>query len=475
MRGEILTPDICVIGAGAGGLSAAGAAAAYGVSVVLVDQGQLGRRHPRTGLPAAALRAAAARAEMLGRARSFGLALPRPKIDFGEVHDHLQAVIDAVTVNDSAERMAGLGVQVIQGTAAFTGPRTVTVTDGSEISARRFIIATGSSPAIPPITGLEEVTHFTTETIFALRVCPKHLLVIGAGASGLEIAQAFQRLGATVTVFDAAQPLAGREAECAGILLDKLAREGIVIHRGVQVIEAKQARAKIQLTVRGMEGEQKIEGSHLLIATGREPKLAELNLAAAAIIYDRRGIVVDKGLKTSNKKVYAIGAAAAGDRFAEAEEHHAQLVIGNALFRRAVRVDPSAMPRVTLTDPEFAQVGLTEADAAARRMKVTILRWPYLENDRAQAEQETRGHIKVITSKRGKILGAAIVGAGAGDLITGWTLAITHNMNIGAFAGLAVPYLTFADISKRAAMGYFTPHLSGTWIRRMMAAVRLLG
>jgi pyruvate/2-oxoglutarate dehydrogenase complex dihydrolipoamide dehydrogenase (E3) component len=473
---ELLKPDICVIGGGSGGLSAAAAAAAFGVSVVLVEKGNMGGQHLNTGcVPSKALIAAARRAQGWQQAADFGLVTPRLKVDFEKVREHIQGVIAAIAPNDAAERLGGLGVRVIKGAARFKDRRTVAVGDEIEIRARRFVIATGSSPAVPQIAGLADTPYLTNETVFDLAACPKRLLVIGAGRTGLEMAQAFRRLGAEVAVLDAAQPLAKDDPECVAIVLDQLEREAVSIRAGVEIVSVKAMKSKIQLLLRTAEGEEKIDGSHLLLAAGRAPNIAELNLAVAGIKVERGGIAVDKGLRTSNSKVYAIGDAAGGLRFTHVASEHAGLVIRNALFRLPVRVKPDEIPRVIFTDPELARVGLTEADAKQRGVTIRVLRWPYQENDRARVERATTGHIKVITNKRGKILGATIVGAAAGELITAWTLAVSQGMNIRAFAGLAVSYPTLADIGKRAALSYFTPGLTGPWTRRIIAALRLLG
>jgi len=473
---EVLTPDICVIGAGAGGLSAAAAAAAFGVSVVLVEKDKMGGQHLNTGcVPSKALLAAAKHAEDLRQAAAFGLTVTRTKVDFDKLRDHVHGVIAAIAPNDSVERFGGLGVRVIAGTARFKDHGTVAVGDDVEIKARRFVIATGSSPAIPPIEGLADTPYLINETVFGLGSCPKHLIVIGAGATGLELAQAFRRLGAEVTVLEAAQPLAKDDPECAAIVLEQLEREGVMIRAGIEIVRAKRARSKVQLFLRATDGEEQIEGSHLLIAAGRTPNIEELDLDVAGIKYEPRGIVVDAGLKTTNKKVYAIGDVAGGLCFTHVANHHATRIIRNALFRLSARVKSNEIPRVTYTDPELAHVGLTEAEAGQRRRSIRVLRWPYRENDRAQAERETKGHIKVITTKRGKILGATIVGARAGELITTWTLAVSQRMNVRAVADLVVPYPTLGEIGKRAAVGYFAPGLTGPWVRRIIAVLRLLG
>ena len=323
-------------------------------------------------------------------------------------------------------------MRVIEGTARFKDKRTVVVGDEVEIRARRFVVATGSSPAVPPIPGLAETPHLTNETVFDLTTRPEHLLVIGAGPIGLELAQAFRRLGSRVTVVEAAQPLAREDPECAAIVLDALAREGIEIRAGAEVVRVEAAGAGVKMIVRTPAGEQAIEGSHLLVAAGRRANAAGLDLENAGIRYDGGGIRVDKGLRTANKRVYAIGDVAGGPQFTHAANYHAGLVIRSALFRLRVEADDDLIPRVTFTDPELAQIGLTEAEARRRRIDLRVLRWPYHENDRAQAERETTGHIKVVTDRKGGILGATIVGAAAGELITTWTLAISQGLNIRA-------------------------------------------
>jgi pyruvate/2-oxoglutarate dehydrogenase complex dihydrolipoamide dehydrogenase (E3) component len=351
----------------------------------------------------------------------------------------------------------------------------VAVGDDIEVRARRVVIATGSTPAVPPIPGLDQAPYLTNETVFDLRVCPKHLIVIGAGPIGLELAQAFRRLGAEVTVLEAAEPLAKDDPECAAVVLDQLGRDGVTIRSGVSISAVKRARTRIQVTLVADADEEVLEGSHLLVAAGRKPNLDGLDLDRAGIDHDARGIVVDKRLRTSNKRVYAVGDVVGGLQFTHVANYHAGLVIRNALFRLPAKVEPDTIPWVTYTDPELAHVGLSEAQARARGHAIRILRWPYHENDRAQAERATRGHIKVVTTRKGKILGATIVGAHAGELITTWTLAISQGLNIRALAGLIVPYPTFGEIGKRAAISYFSLSLTRPVVRRIIGWLRRLG
>ncbi len=301
--------------------------------------------------------------------------------------------------------------------------------------------------------------------------------MIGAGPIGLEMAQAFRRLGSMVTVLEAASPLAKDDPEAAAIVLAQLEREGVIIKSGVKVGHINHMHHSVAVTLEGGADEDMVEGTHLLIAAGRKPTTDGLDLEAAGIRYDRAGIKVNKKLKTSNKRVYAIGDVAAGQlQFTHAANYHAGLVIRNALFRLPVRVTNDAIPWVTYTEPELAQAGLTEAQARARRIKnIRILRWPYHDNDRAQAERETHGHIKVVTDKKGKILGATIVGAQAGELIAPWILAISQDLNIKAMTGVVLPYPTLSEIGKRAAIDFFVPRLTRPIVRRIIAWLRLFG
>ena len=465
-------PDLCVIGAGSGGLAVAAGAAQMGAEVVLVERGIMGGDCLNFGcVPSKSLLAAARIADLWRRGAGLGIAYARPRIDFAAVADSVQRVIAEIAPNDSAERFEGLGVRVLRAEARFTSPRTVHA-GGVEIRPRRFVIATGSQPAVPPIPGLDDVPYLTNETVFANHDLPEHLIVIGGGPIGIEMAQAHRRLGARVTVLDVGPLLPRDDPELSAILAGRLSSEGIVVRPGIEIADI--GRTEKTVAVRLASGER-ISGSHLLVAAGRRPTIEGLDLAAAGIAATAQGITVDARLRTTNHRVFAIGDVAGGPQFTHVALYHAGIVIRNALFRIPAKVDYRALPWVTYTDPELAQVGLTEAGSRAIEGVPRVLRWRFAENDRAQTERETEGMVKVVTRGNGHILGASILGAGAGDLILPWALAISQKLKIGALANLIVPYPTRGEASKRAAGSYYTPTLFSARTRRLVRLLARLG
>jgi pyruvate/2-oxoglutarate dehydrogenase complex dihydrolipoamide dehydrogenase (E3) component len=473
---ERLTPDLCVIGGGAAGLSVAAAAAALGVSTVLVERRRLGGECLYTGcVPSKALLAAAKRAHDVRTGDALGVHATDTRIDFARVRAHVRATIAAIAPTDSIERFRGLGVRVIEGEARFRDKRTVVVGDSCEIAARRTVIATGSIPAIPSIVGLHDGAYFTNETIFDLDTLPHHLLVLGAGAAGLEFAQAFRRLGSGVTVVDIGPALAQDDRECVEILLAQLEREGVVIHTGVTVNNVVHAINHVGVHIQRDGKEVMVGGSHLLVAAGRAPVLDALDLDAAGIRHDEKGILVGRNLKTSNSRVYAIGDVVANvPRFTHAANHQAGLVIRNALFRQPVTIETESIPHAIFTDPELAQTGLTEPQARTKFRKIHVLRRAFHENDRAQTERRTLGHVKIVADAKGRILGVTIVGVHAGELISAWSLAIAHGLTLRSFADLVVPYPTLFETGKRAALDFYLPRLTQPLVRRIIGWLRIL-
>ena len=470
-----LTPDLCIIGAGSGGLSVAAAGAQLGADVVLIEKGKMGGDCLNTGcVPSKALLAAAKRAHQISTSDEFGIASSRPKVDFEKVMAHVKGVIAEIAPNDSVERFSGLGVQVIEAHGTFKDKNTVLAGD-YEIKARRFVVATGSSAALPPISGLDQVPYLTNETIFDLKEKPSHLIIIGGGPIGMEMAQAFRRLGSSVTVLEAFSPFAKDDPEAAAIVLKQLESEGIKILEQARVERVEMVEQSISALVSVDGASKTIRGSHLLVAAGRKPNIDGLSLDKAGIDADNRGIKVSRTLLTTNKRVFAIGDITGGLQFTHMANYQAGIVIRRALFRLPAKVATNAIPWVTYTDPELAQVGLTEADAMKSGTKVRILRWPYAENDRAIAERHVHGSIKVITDTKGRILGATIVGLNAGEIIQLWTFAITQKMKIKAMTEFISPYPTLSEISKRVAYTYYTSSLTSPWMHRIIRWLGKLG
>ena len=465
---KALKVDICVIGAGSGGLSVAAGASQMGASTALIERGKMGGDCLNYGcVPSKALLAAGHAAQAVRGGGRFGVRAAAPAIDSGGVYGHVRGTIAAIAPNDSVERFEGLGVTVIQSSARFTGPREIAA-DGYRITARRIVIATGSAPAVPPIAGLGDVPYLTNETIFDLGQVPAHLIVIGGGPVGIEMAQAHRHLGARVTVVEMFSILASDDPELVDVVRARLAGEGIDLREGVTVARVEKAGNGVAVVIAGNGAEDRVQGSHVLIAAGRRPNVGGLDLEKAGIAYSPAGIQVDARLRTTNRRVFAIGDVAGGYQFTHMAGYHAGIVLRNALFRLPATVDTRAVPWVTYTAPELAQVGLTEDRARKQAGDIRVLRWPFAENDRARAERETDGLVKVITTPRGRILGAGIVGAHAGELIHAWVLAIGQKIKIGAVAGMIAPYPTLGEVNKRAAGSFYTPALFGERTKRIV-------
>ena len=472
---ETLKPDLCVIGAGSGGLSVTAAAAAMQVSVVLVEKNKMGGDCLNYGcVPSKALIAAGHAAQTMRGAQRFGLQPVEPRANMAAVHDHVHGVITAIAPNDSEERFTAMGVKVIRAAGKFVARDTLEA-GGFQIKARRFVIATGSSASAPPIPGLDQVRYLTNETVFGLKELPARLVVIGGGPIGLELAQAFRRLGCEVTVLEAARALSREDPELATVALTRLREEGVVIREAVKIVRMEARGAGARILLAAGEVEEPVDASHVLIAAGRAPNVNNLGLEQAGVAFDKRGVKVDAGLRTSNRKIYAIGDVAGGAQFTHAANYHAGLVIRSALFRLPVRIKAHLIPRVTYTDPEIAVAGLTEEQAKEQHKVVHVYRWPFAENERAQAERETQGHIKVMTDRKGRVLGAGIAGPRAGELIMPWQMAISKGMKIGEFASLVFPYPTLSEVSKRVAVTRLQKGLANPWLPRILRFMRGFG
>ncbi len=465
--------DLCVIGAGSAGLSVSAGAAQMGASVILIEGAEMGGDCLNHGcVPSKALIAAARHAHAMTSGAPFGVRPVRPEVDFAAAKAHVRRVIAGIAPHDSVERFEGLGVRVIRDWARFVSPEEVEV-GGERIRARRFVIATGSRPYAPPIPGLDRTPYYTNETIFDLQERPEHLIVIGGGPIGLEMAQAHRRLGSAVTVLEGARALGRDDPEIAAIALERIRAEGVEIVEGATVEAVEADGDGIVVRVRDAAARR---GSHLLVAVGRKASLERLDPGAAGIATTPAGAKVDAGLRTTNRRVYAVGDAAGGLQFTHVAGYHAGVILRSALFGLPSKATNAHIPWATYTSPEIAQVGLTEPEARkAHGRRLEVLRFHYSENDRARAEGETTGLIKVMVVA-GRPVGVSIVGAQAGELIGLWALALANRMKIAAIAGMVAPYPTLGEISKRAAGQYYVPRLfENDRVKRLVRFVQRFG
>lgn len=465
---ETLTADLCIIGAGSGGLSVAAAAVQMGAKVVLVENKKMGGDCLNYGcVPSKALIAAARVAHTFRSADQFGIRSQQPEVDYTKVNQHVHEVIAAIAPHDSVERFERLGVKVISATARFFCQNAVVAGD-YKIKARRFVIATGSSAAVPAIPGLNETPFLTNETVFDLTIKPEHLVVIGGGPIGCELAQAYVLLGAKVTLLEMFSIMPKDDAELVAVVRQRLIKDGLQLHEGVKVIKTEKTAAGIAVVIEQAGKQQRVEGTHLLVAAGRKPNVQGLDLEKAKVVYSPHGIQVNKRLQTTNKKIFAIGDVVGGYQFTHVANYHAGIVIRNALFGLPAKVNYQALPWVTYTEPELAHVGLTEQQAQQKNIKIKVLRMNFSENDRAQTECQTEGMIKVVASEKGQILGATIVGLHAGELIAPWVSAINNKLKIKSLAEVIIPYPTLSEINKRVAGQFYLPMLTSSATKRIV-------
>ncbi len=470
-----LDADICVIGAGSGGLMVAAGAAQLGARTVLIEADRMGGDCLNFGcVPSKSLLAAARAAHGVTAAARFGVHAGRPRIAWDEVRSHVRNVIASIAPHDSEERFEGLGATVLRTHAQFVAPDALQAGE-HRIRARRFVIATGSEALVPPIPGLASVRYETNRTIFDLDHCPQHLIVIGGGPIGCELAQAHRRLGAAVTIVELASILPKDDPEAVALVRQQLLAEGVHLLERSKAVAVERTANGFALRVERAGSVERIEGSDLLIAVGRQPNLEGLGLEAAGVRYSPNGIEVDAHLRTSNRRIYAIGDVTGSPMFTHLAGYHGGIVIRNALFRLRARVDLRALPWTTFTDPELAQVGPTEQAAHAAGHSVRVLRWPYARNDRARADGTTDGFVKLLADRRGRAVGATIVGPQAGELAHVWALAIARRIELASVAGMIAPYPTLGELGKQAAGSYFTDRLFSPRTRWLVRFLLRLG
>lgn len=474
-----LTPDLCVIGAGANGIALAAAAAAFGAPVVLIERGATGGR--QAALAAKALIEAGARAQDIREAGRLGLSAAAPQVNDAQIHDHIQRALATTATNQSAERLKALGIHLIRGEARFTGRGSLRVGEIT-IKARRFAIATGSQPDIPDIAGLAALDPkfvLSEDDLPGLTRLPERLIVLGGNGRAVALAQAFGRLGCTVTLVCPAGILPEHDGEAVMILRQRLLREGIVLHEDSEAVHVESRRSGLSLTVTGLVGERVIEASQILVAGGGRPDVEGLDLDIAGIRSDAQGVIVDGSLRAAaNRRIYALGSCAGGaaaGSWQRAGSDHVGIVLRSVLFRQGGRLDPASNPLIAWCRPEIASVGDFRGIKDARPGTLRFLRWPFSEVPAAAAAGRTEGYVKLVTDRKGRLRGITIVGDGAGELIAPWCTALKAGLDVQAMAGVAFPALSASDASQRAALTFHATATTSPRLRRLIGFLRRFG
>ena len=465
--------DLVIIGGGAGGLVVASVAAQLGLKVTLVEKAaKLGGDCLHYGcVPSKTLIHTARVASLMRRGTDFGLPAHEPEVDMARVSDHVQSVIERIQEHDDPERFRGYGCEVLFGAATFLDEHRIQVND-REIEGRRFVIATGSQPFIPPVTGLEEIGYWTNEDLFSLRELPVRLIVLGGGPVGLEMAQALARLGSVVTVVERLPHLLPQEdPEVADALQAQLESEGMTIHTSITV--ERVSRNVDETRVECSNGVV-LSTDALLVAVGRRPVVEGLGLDKAGVIHTAKGIQVDRRQRTSRRHIFACGDVCGPYPLTHIAEYQAGIVISNAIFRIPKKTDYRVVPWATYTDPELARVGMTEQQAREKGIEPVILRFPFRQIDRALTDRQEAGFAKLVVHK-GRVLGASILGGHAGELIHEIVLAMKTGARIADISATIHAYPTLAQVHRRAVNTWygrklFSPATRGLvrWINRLL-------
>lgn len=469
--------DLAVIGGGTAGLVSAAVSAGIGARTALVEQHRLGGECLWTGcVPSKAIIRSAAVLHTLRRAAEFGIDAQGGRTDFAAVMARVHAIIRTIQPHDSPERFRAMGVDVVEGRARFVSPEEAEV-GGRRVRSKRWILATGSRTAVPPIPGLEAAGYLTHETLWDLRALPESMLVLGGGPIGIEMAQAFARLGSRVTVVAAATQLLHREdPEIAAVLHRQLEREGVTL-----LLSAKATAVRVEdgvkvAAVASADGETEVRAAEVLVATGRRPNVEEMGLEALGVEVGEKGVTVDGALRTSASNVWAAGDVAGPYRFTHVADYQARIAAPNALFPLRRKADYRVVPWCTYTEPEVARVGMTEAQARDEwGDRAGVYRYAHDSLDRALCDGEPEGLTKLVLDPRGRIAGAHVVGPRAGETIHEAVLAVRHRLKLSDLSGMIHVYPTYPESLKRAADAFLRAKYSGGLARRVAdLAVRWL-
>lgn len=474
---EILKPELCIIGAGALGIDLAVKARQRGLGVVLIERAtDESGDNAQAPLLRAAFVASAARAHMLRTAGALGLEKAEPKPNFRTIAEHAAAVAASAAPRDSVERLTALGITMLVGRAAFTDRQTLKLGDNT-IKAGQFLLATGASPVVPALPGLDQVPYFTPDTILANIRKLSHLVVIGGDATALELAQAYRRLGSDVTLVPQGALLAGYDPETAAILLRALREEGVNILHGAEVTAIMPRSQGTGIAIRRADGEDDaLDVSHILVAMGRVPDLDPTLLDKARLKRDPKRadhLLVGPNGQTSNGRIAAIGGAAGEHRLHRAMRQ-GEIVLERLAGNASARIDPLRVPLMVATGPALAQVGLAEAAGTSLRAGQLVLRAGFAENDAARAAGSASGSAKLVVGKNGAILGISVVGEGAGDVVAMLAMAMERGLTAGDLGALLLPQSSLASILVALGRQYQAQHPPRRWATRRAALRRLL-
>jgi pyruvate/2-oxoglutarate dehydrogenase complex dihydrolipoamide dehydrogenase (E3) component len=463
--------DVVIIGGGAGGLVVASVAAQLGLDVALINKEEnMGGDCLHYGcVPSKTLIKSASVAHTMRHANRWGLKSVDTDIDINSINATIKNVIDSIQVHDSRERFEELGCEVITGDATFISPTKIEVS-GKEIEGRRFVVATGSSAFIPPIKGLNETTFLTNEDMYSLPTLPKSMIILGGGPIGVEMAQAYSRLGTDVSIVELAPRLLSRMDKAASeILAEVLSDEGIAVHVASEVVEVMEQGETKQVVLK--DG-QKLSAEALLVAIGRRPVVDSLNLEKANVDYAATGIKVNNKMQTSNKKIYACGDVTGEMPLTHVAELQAGVVIANLIFKMPKKISYDVIPTVVYTEPEVAQVGISVEQCEALK-KGEVHQFDVSQLDRAITDNNKAGVAKILTNK-GKVVGAHIIAPHAGELIHELALAIQENMKISKITSLVHAYPSYSQLNKRLAGQYYTNRLFSPFTKKIVAFLNKL-
>ena len=462
--------DMGVIGGGAAGLTVTSGASQLGAKTLLVEKEHaLGGDCLHFGcVPSKTLIKTAHVYHLMNNAEAFGLPkVDIPPVDFKSVANRIASVIETIQEHDSEERFCGLGAKVVFGDARFTDPHTIKV-DGTNYSAKTWVLATGSSAVIPPIEGLDKTHYITNREIFSLDHLPKSLIILGAGPIGIEMSQAFTRLGTQVTLVDMADQILPKEdKDMADTVKSVLEAEGVTFHLGTKIVGTKDSGSEREVFLEDANGKAfSITGETLLVALGRIANVDGLGLEEIGVEFYRRAIKVDNRLRTNLKHIYGAGDCTGGYQFTHAAGYEGGIVVSNAIFHLPRKTNYTNIPWCTYTDPELASIGMNEKRAKEAGIEYAVWTEQFKDNDRSLAERERVGKIKMLLDKKEKPIGVQILGPHAGELISEWVAIFNGKVKLSTLVSSVHPYPTIGEINKKVAGNFFSPKIFSEKIQK---------